>query len=236
MANMPKLRGKKNKVVKPRLLIYCEGEKIEPNYIREYIAWKHPTVRAFNSSVIVMDTDKNTPVALVKVAIKKMNENNNRGENVTDEYWVVYDRESVNKYPDELHQQAFTEARKQEVHVVLSNVCFEYWILLHFIESAVSANCCDDVINNNAFASALKSAGIPNYSKTDISLAKKIVAHVDANQISAVDIARERAKRINEQTKACAPKGNINRPYCLSPYTNMHELLDAIDNYVGKYF
>lgn len=222
---MPKPRGKKNKSVKPRLLIYCEGEKTEPYYIREYIALKHPTVRTLTSSVRVEDTKKNTPVALVKEAIKAKRD---EGAPATDEYWVVYDRESVNKYSDALHQQAFDLARSNTLYVVLSNVCFEYWILLHFTDSAISANCCDDVIKDSRFTSALSGAGILSYNKTNVDLAKKIV--------SQVATARERAKKINEQTKKSASAADIDKPYRLNPYTNMYELLDAIDNYAVTYF
>ncbi len=229
---MPKPRGKKIKSVKPRLLIYCEGEKTEPNYIREYIAWKHPTVRTLNSSVVVVDTKKNTPVALVEEAIKARKVKRGDGTPTADDYWVVYDREAVSKYSDKLHQKAFDQAKKQTLHVVLSNVCFEYWILLHFIDSAISVNCCDDLIEDTRFTSALKSAGLYPYNKTNAVLARKIVSYVDANGDSVVTIARGRAARINEQTKTAAPKVDIDKPYRLSPYTNMHELLDAIDDYV----
>lgn len=173
--------------------------------------------------------EKNTPVALVEEAIKERDKAKRDEEALaTDEYWVVYDRESVNKYADALHQQAFDLAKSNTLHVVLSNVCFEYWILLHFIDSAISANCCDDVIKDNRFVSALRGADILSYSKTDAGLARKIVSHVAT--------ARDRAKRINEQTKKSAPAADIDKPYRLNPYTNMYELLDAIDTYMATYF
>lgn len=73
-----------------------------------------------------------------------------------DEVWVVYDRESPQKYADSLHQKAY--------------------------------NLKDEYINN----------------------------------------ARERAQRINSQSKK-ASGFNCNQPYKIQPFTNMYELLAAID-------
>jgi len=87
--------------LKPRLHIFCEGEKTEPNYLKGYVESRFPGTTLSP----VKRTDKNTPVQLVEVAIaaKKNNPDD-------DQFWVVYDREATNKYPDALHAEARNKA------------------------------------------------------------------------------------------------------------------------------
>ena len=102
---MPKPR--KPSKLKPlkTLKIFCEGEKTEPNYLKGYIATLDNETR--KSVVEIEKTRKNTAVQLVEEAIKAKKSSQSLPE---DEFWVVYDRESVAKYPDELHAKAFDKA------------------------------------------------------------------------------------------------------------------------------
>jgi len=127
---MPKPRGnKKKKKLKPIMHIFCEGEKTEPNYINGYINEYFSSNRLLKV-VKVEKTRKNTPVQLVEEAIRLQADNATPSHDV---FWVVYDREAKNKYTDDLHKKAQTKAESQGIEVCLTNVCFEVWILLHFI-------------------------------------------------------------------------------------------------------
>jgi hypothetical protein len=89
---MAKTRKKNTRQVKPKIYIFCEGEKTEPSYIR---------LKKAAQQVNIEKTKKNTPVQLVDAAIKF----SGKSDYENDQVWVVYDRESEHKYPDQLQKQ-----------------------------------------------------------------------------------------------------------------------------------
>lgn len=229
---MPKSRNKSQpkKTVKSVLHIYCEGEKTEPNYINTYIQLNYPTQNLLKV-VKVEPTLKNTPIQLVEEAINKKTHPDTPKN---DKFWVVYDRESVSKYPDQLHQTAFDKANHEQINIALSNICFEFWILLHFIETSMTGNNCDDVINHSHFKTAMSQIDITNYQKGQCDILQKIIEYHQTKGRNAVDTARNNAKKINNDTERCAPRADLGKPYRLQPYTQMHLLLDAIDEFASS--
>lgn len=201
---MPKKRGHRSIPLKPNLHIYCEGEKTEPNYIRGYIETRFPGTRLSP----VRSTLKNTSVQLVEEAIKAK-----ENSPADDFFWVVFDREAVNKYPDALHAKAREKAKRNGIQIAFSNVCFEVWLLLHFEKTAKAYSSYDDLRKRS-----LLRKHIPGYEKgAKHSFTKE--------QISA---ARANAKKMNKQTKSGADP-SWNKPYQWNPYTDVYTLLDAID-------
>jgi hypothetical protein len=71
--------------------------------------------------------------------------------------------------------------------------------------------------------SKFKERGVNHYSKADSSIYDVISKDVH--------IARARAKKMNTATLSAATQGK-DAPYLLNPYTNVYELLDAIDAFV----
>lgn len=206
---MPKKRGNVQKKLKSRLHIFCEGEKTEPNYLTEYIEKKFPGTKLS----YVRKTRKNTPVQLVNEAAKEK-----KNSPVDDEFWVVYDRESVNKYPDSLHAKARDKANANGIEIALSNVCFEIWILLHFQNSLAEYSDYSDLLRR----SNLKTH-IENYEKgTRYSFSE--------NQIQS---ARENALGLNRATELAAD-ASWKMPHQWNPYTDVYKLLDAIDEFGAK--
>jgi len=142
---------------------------------------------------------------------------------VTDVFWVVYDREAPAKYPDELHARARSEADANGVKIALSNICFEQWLLLHFIESTAPYSSYDNLIAASPFLQQLSGIGISDYEKGGL----KLLMHLsDARIVSA----RTRAKKMNDQIKKSAKVG-FEEPHQLNPYSNVFELLDEIDKF-----
>lgn len=219
---MPRNRKQATKRVKPRIFIFCEGAKTEPEYLRAYINTFHPTCARLKNAerpVQIEKTLKNTPKELVEVAIKFARNLEFKGDCV----WVMYDREAEARYSDALHQQAWLRAEKQGIRVAISNVCFEFWLLLHFRYSNICTANCDGVINSKIFKDAFKSIGSSDYQKGGQDIFKALMtAEYIAN-------AKRNAQRVNEQTKLSAPTENASLPYLLNPYTNVYEILDAID-------
>ncbi|MDH4653467.1 MULTISPECIES: RloB family protein [unclassified Pseudomonas] len=216
---MPKPRPKNTKPVPRKMHVYCEGEKTEPNYIQAYI--NSQTDKKLRSVIRIEDTTKNTPVQLVEEAIKDKESGKNPSG---DSYWVVYDRESVNKYPDALHDQAYIRAKKHEINIALSNVCFEYWLLLHFQNSNAPYSCFNDLIAKSALKAHVRRETGKDYEK-----GSRDIYHIVKGDVAE---ARARAIAINAQTLAAAAPG-ITKPHQLNPYTDMPALLEAIDNFTG---
>lgn len=216
---MPKSR--KNRIVKnlkPVLRIYCEGAKTEPNYIQGYLN-KFFSANRRLKIIKIEYTKKNTPKQLVDEAVNAKQQTNKEG--LTDSYWVVYDRESEHKYSEQLHHAAYNKARKNDVCVALSNVCFEVWLLLHFRESAASYSCFDDLRNQSFLREECRTRGITDYDKGE-----KGIFNIFSDQ--EIQQARERSQTINQQILQSADSSHA-FPYQLNPYTDVYKLLDKID-------
>lgn len=218
---MPRDRKKKGKPVKPTLHIFCEGEKTEPYYLKSYIGEFHSSTRQL-ATILVEKTEKNTPVSLVNEAIAHKNSNGLK----IDEYWVVYDREAVNKYSDSLHQDARQKADANGINIALSNVCFEHWLLLHLDDHRRSYSNCNDLLKNSTLKALLESkCGIKNYDKGLPFLFEKIK--------HGIDDAVKRAEAICVNAVKSAVTGK-EAPHYLNPYTDVHKLLEAMKEFEEK--
>lgn len=227
---MAKPRKKSSLRVKPKIFIFCEGETTEPEYIKAYIYYKYPQcthLKRAERPVNIKDTDKNTPVQIVDVAV----EFKKRLELKEDQVWVVYDRESPQKYSNELHQKAYKKAIDNDIKVAISNICFEYWLLLHVEDSTLSASSCNNLIESPAFRKFLKKINIENYSKKCTS-SKKISTNLMTKKF--LDNATSRAIKNNKQALKSANKGVI-EPYKIQPYTDVYKLLRAIDEIANSF-
>jgi len=212
---MPKKR--KPSQLKPlkTLRIFCEGERTEPNYLKGYIATLDN--RARKSVVEVEKTRKNTAVQLVEEAIGMKKSSGSLPE---DEFWVVYDRESVGKYSDELHAKARAKAGKAGINIALCNVCFEYWLLLHLVDTDAPFGSYDDLIGTSALRVQMKAQCGCDYTKSTRSI-------FDLLRRRLPD-ARARAKRLNAKGLESAEVGR-DQPHHINPYVGIVDLLDAID-------
>lgn len=215
---MPKPRPRNDIRVPNRLHIYCEGEKTEPNYIRSYIKDKFGD--RLRRVIDVAEAKTNTPIQLVKEAIKAKHSSQHPPG---DTYWVVYDRESPAKYRDSLHDQAYVLARDNGIHIALSNVCFEYWLILHCINSAAPYVSYDDLMRRSCLKEEFRRRGKGEYDKGE--------ADIYLLLMEGVQLARTRAATINQRTLESAAN-NETRAHRLNPYTDMPKLLDAIDGFV----
>lgn len=205
---MPKKRKRFVKSLKPVLHIFCEG-KTEEVYVKQYKS----IFCASNKRIQIHPTEKNTPKELVKEA--SLYQKTSGGP--SDIYWVVYDRESHKDYDDSLHKVALDKAERKGINVALSNVCFEVWLLLHFVEGCPAYSSFDDLLKR----SDLKKY-IPDYQKGFSKMNECFLNKCIAKAVKT-------AKRINMATLEGAGSGK-DKPYQLNPYTNMYELLYAMDD------
>lgn len=184
MKCMPKKR--KPQELKPlkTLRIFCEGECTEPNYLNGYIKTLSDQNR--KTVVKIQKTRKNTAIQLVDAAILSKKSSAYFAD---DEFWVVYDRESVGKYSDKLHDAARVKASKAGINIALCNVCFEYWILIHFVDTDAPFSSYDDLIGTSALRAQIKARFGCDYEKSARSIFELLKPHLSD--------ARARAKRLN---------------------------------------
>lgn len=223
---MPKPRkNRQQQELKQVLHIYCEGAKTEPNYLQGYIDKCFPTNRRLKI-IRIEDTKKNTPKQLVDEAVIAKKNANKIGLN--DSFWVVYDRESTIKYSEEIHHNAYKKAKVNNVDVVISNVCFEIWLLLHFQETAAPYTCYDELRKKSPLLQEFRKRNISNYDKGE----KKIFNLFSEEEIQN---ARIRALQMNVQMEKCTDKSR-NAPYHMNPFTDFYKILDKIDEFAENFF
>lgn len=216
---MPKARGNNNIKIKPVLHIFCEGNKTEPNYLNGYLLKFCSGFRLIK----IENTNKNTPIQLVDEAIKLKSSDAIPKHDV---FWVVYDREAKSKYSDALHQRAFKKAKDNAINIALSNVCFEIWILLHFIEMCAPYSNYTELMRRSKLKENLNMIGIIKYDKSDKNIFNLICENIKC--------ARKRAEKMNQSIRECSTE-NCEKPHLLNPYTGMPYLLDAIDKFVEEF-
>lgn len=212
---MPKKR--KPSQLKPlkTLRIFCEGECTEPNYLKGYIATLDNHSR--KSVVEVKKTRKNTAVQLVEEAISVKKSSGSLPE---DEFWVVYDREAVGKYSDDLHAKARAKAEKAGIKIALCNVCFEYWLLIHLVDTDAPFSSYDNLIGASELRAQMKARCHCDYEKSESAIFDLLKPYLPD--------ARDRAKRLNAKGLASAGVGR-KQPHHINPYVGIVDLLDAID-------
>lgn len=116
---------------KPRktLLVFCEGEKTEPEYLNALK--REPDVRDVAAVDLRVETGHggNVPLTLVSLAVDA------RGRAVDedgeiDEFWCVFDVEWPRNHPR--LSEAIERAHNNDIQLAVSNPCFELWLILHF--------------------------------------------------------------------------------------------------------
>lgn len=108
------------------ILIYCEGERTEPNYFKNF---KNYFTQSRLVNIQEIGLGFNT-LSLVNYAIEERNVLIRRevGARPT-ECWVVFDKDS---FPDKNFNDAISLANANEIYVAVSNESFELWYILHF--------------------------------------------------------------------------------------------------------
>lgn len=193
-----------------RLLIVCEGEKTEPQYLREI----QQTYRLATAHVQVLHSQIGTePQQVLEYALTVFKEGDPAHgvyAQAFDRIVVVFDRDEHKTYHAALAQAAARNGKLKNdsgiaipIDVVASVPCFELWLLLHF----------EDVhapLHRHAVVEQLK-VYLPGYEKGS-------GGHWAATQERLAD-ATQRAKNLVTQTTAY--DGTL-------PHTTMHDLVSRL--------
>lgn len=123
-----------------RFLIVCEDDKSAPNYFEAMK--KHFNLSA--TSIKVAGSGGNSqPIQVVERAIE-LKQRADKPESGTEPFahvWCVIDGDYGSKI-----NNARAKAKANDVKLAISTQCFEYWVLLHFEESAAPTEHCEAVI------------------------------------------------------------------------------------------
>jgi len=194
-------RNQNTRDVSPRFFICCEDSKAAPRYFEDL-----RIDRKLSRQSVVIDTKKHgsDPGNVVERAIKFRNERNRNGdysEEDKDQVWAVID---VDQH--ENIENAIQNAQSKGIHLAISNPCFEYWILLHFEDTAAYVTNCDELISKH-----LKKH-LPHYDKGKTGFSEFVVR---------ADVAAQRAQK---QFKAKAEPDPVKCCPCTMIYKLINEL------------
>ena len=121
-----------------RIFIVCEGSVTEPQY---FLGLRRSCdLRAYQVQV---EVDVPNPVKLVQIAQRAAR--SRRGRTIEfSQVWCVVDVEGP--APTAEFHRAVAVAREHNLHLAVSNPCFEYWYLLHFRETDQPFHNAEEVI------------------------------------------------------------------------------------------
>lgn len=184
---------------RPRILVVCEGEVTEPQYLRGFTAaCRNPRVD------LLIDRTHGVPWSLVRTAKERKlaaeKEARRTGDDNLryDQVWCVFDIDSHPNVPD-----AVQMARDNAIDLAISNPCFELWLVLHLRESP-GAQHRDDV-------QRLLASLLPGYQKA-----------VDFTKLQAgYSDAVARAERLDRGAAAMDEAGR-------NPTTGVYRLTESI--------
>jgi hypothetical protein len=131
--NRPRRQSLRRKVAvrQPRktLLVFCEGERTEPEYLRALKV--QPFVRDVAAVDLRVESRREgaVPLTLVSVAANARSKAISEDSEI-DEFWCVFDVEWPVNHPNLL--DALDLARRNEIRLAVSNPCFKLWLILHF--------------------------------------------------------------------------------------------------------
>jgi hypothetical protein len=127
----PLRRKVATKRIRKTLLVFCEGERTEPEYLSALKL--EPSVREV-AAVDIRVAQANSgavPLTLVERAVDARSKAVSENDEI-DEFWCVFDVEWPVNHPN--LAKAIALAKKHKISLAVSNPCFEVWLILHLKE------------------------------------------------------------------------------------------------------
>lgn len=111
------------------LVVFCEGERTEPEYLDALK--RQPSVREVAAVDLRVETGRggSVPRTLVGMAADARSRVIDVEAEI-DEFWCVFDVEWPRNHPG--LEEAIQQARANGIKLAVSNPCFELWLILHF--------------------------------------------------------------------------------------------------------
>ena len=205
---MTRKRNAGKRSIRPVMRIFTEGERTEINYVRGYISSYLKSKGYTAHDIIIEQPNDSSPLGLLNAA--------RQTRLPMDEMWIVFDCDQHQHKPE-----TFKGAAEEGIGVAYSSISFETWILLHFTYSTRSYRSCDELMK------VLDRHYSNGYDKAMNNLFEETAGADHSRLLTAI----ANAKRLNREML------NVNvgkATYELNPYTNVHELLAAIDAFIMK--
>jgi len=129
----PFQRPRQRRTVGKKIIIACEGKKTEYGYFEEIRkSLRLPTLR-----ITVVHPDATDPRSIVQAAIDyRQARRNEKAWMAGDQAWAVFDGDEHRLDNPANWNDALQLAQGKEIHLAISNPCFEFWYLLHYREHA----------------------------------------------------------------------------------------------------
>ena len=186
-----------------RFLIVCEDGKSAPNYfeaLKKFHALSATSIKVAGSG------GRTQPLQVVQTAIDLRDASAipESGTEPFSQVWCAIDGDYGNKIAN-----ARAKAQANDIKLVVTNKCFEYWILLHYEENDTSTMDCDTLVHS------LRSKNyIPDYQKGTCDFLAVVARS---------DLACARAKKLR---KAGIDRGDL--PENQNPCSEIYELVETI--------
>jgi RloB-like protein len=118
--------------------LVCEGEKTEPNYFN---AWLRS--EGFKLDNPAYKSKDNSPIGVAKESKKQYLEAlKYKIPHDKIHVWAVFDMDGHVGIPE-----AFDMLKDLPIGIAFSNICFEFWVLLHFERTSRQFKNCDEIIS-----------------------------------------------------------------------------------------
>lgn len=189
------------------VLIVCEGEKTEPNYLQGLVEYE----KLSSVNIHIEHTDgKSAPINVVNKAItlyqQRLTENN--PDTLFDKVYCIFDRDQHSTFDSATQKAKSYQPKFETIH---SYPSFEYWYLCHFKSSRAlitTSKNCESLVNQE-----WKKVFQKDYRKSQLGIYQQLK--------SRQTIAIQHAKFAEQDAKSTDE---------LNPSTQVHHLIEYLLN------
>lgn len=203
--------------IDPYIRLFCEGRKTEPNYFNEYFKAK-----GFHQPNMASKPKDNSPKGVAKAAMDEYSKASKQMKIPKDKIfiWAVFDRDQHVGIPDAIARLSGTP-----IGIAFSNICFEYWILLHYENTSRQFVDCD------AIKSYIHQHHDKDYEKANdhYMRLKDKIPHAIKHAQQLADNQRQYATRPDSILNGSNDYSCPDSPnWVLNPYTDVHLIFESL--------
>ncbi len=198
-------RSYRNRPIRKRYLIVCEGETTEPNYFESY---KLKLPKGLVEIDIVGEGDNTLNIVRKAIELRDSSEKSQWGY---DECWAVFDKDSFSN--DRFNTAVFL-ARREKIKCAYSIEAFELWYLLHFEHY-------ENAMSRRDYSKLLSQHINEDYQKNN----SRMLGILD--ELGDAKLAIDRAVKLSENYDGFNPANE-------NPVTYVHELIKSLREQIVK--
>jgi hypothetical protein len=203
-------RRKPVRIPSKTILIVCEDSKSSPDYfvrLRNELKIKSVTVEICGKEC------GSAPISVVNYAIERKQEVET--SSIRDKYDEIFCVIDIDEHQTD---QAIQKARDNDLSMIISNPCFEYWYILHFRKTGKSCprhKLCSELNNE------LKQRGCKAYNKSGCDFFDQIYPLTETAIKNAKDILRSQYHNESDLRKC-------------DPSTHVYKIVECMELSAGK--